>query len=105
MQLARGLWWILALVWIVMAFATKKVKRTETPFERVLHLVPLFIAFRLLFGRGQPFPWLFVPLLPNRPLLWWLGVAITALGHGDFHLGTSLSWHQLERHGHSQRRS
>ena len=80
MQLAGGLWWILALVWIVMAFATKKVKRTETPFERVLHLVPLFIAFRLLFGRVQPFPWLFVSLLPSRPLFWWLGVAITASG-------------------------
>ena len=80
MQLARGLWWILALVWIAMAFASKRVKRRETPFERVLHLAPLFIAFWFLFGRIQPFPWLFLPLLPSQPALWWLGVIITALG-------------------------
>jgi protein-S-isoprenylcysteine O-methyltransferase Ste14 len=80
MHLVRGLWWLLALVWIAMAFAIKKVKRTETSLERVLHLAPLFFAFWLLFGRVQLFPWFFLPLLPNRPLFWWLGVVITALG-------------------------
>ena len=80
MHLARGLWWILALVWLAMAYAIKKVKRTETPFERVLHLVPLCIAFWFLFGRVQLFPWLCFPLLSSRPLFWWLGVVVTALG-------------------------
>ena len=63
-----------------MAFAIKKVKRSETPFERVLHLAPLFIAFWFLFGRVQLFPWLFLSLLPSSPVFWWLGISITALG-------------------------
>ncbi len=80
MHLARGLWWLLAVVWLVMAFATKKVKRRETPFERVLHLAPLFIAFWFLFGRARPSTWLFLALVPSRALFWWLGVVSTALG-------------------------
>jgi protein-S-isoprenylcysteine O-methyltransferase Ste14 len=33
-----------------------------------------------LFGRVQPFPWLFLPLLPAGPILRCAGVLITALG-------------------------
>jgi len=80
LDLTRWLWWILGLVWLIKAFTMKKAKRTETPSERVLHIAPLLIAFWFLFGRVLPFQWLFLPLLPSRPLFWWLGVVITALG-------------------------
>jgi protein-S-isoprenylcysteine O-methyltransferase Ste14 len=80
MLLVRSLWSVLGVVWLVLAFANKSSKRTETPFERLLHLAPLFVAMWLLFGRVQPFPGLFLPLLPASPILRYAGVLITALG-------------------------
>jgi protein-S-isoprenylcysteine O-methyltransferase Ste14 len=80
MHLAGYLWCILGLVWLAMAITTKKAKRRETPFELVLHVAPLFLAFWLLFGRVQLFPWLLQPLLPGLPILWWTGLFLTALG-------------------------
>jgi protein-S-isoprenylcysteine O-methyltransferase Ste14 len=96
MLFATYLWWLLALVWVVLAFTNKSVKRSETPFERLLHLAPLLVAFWFLFGRIQLFHWLFVPLLPSRPLLWWTGLFLTATGiaisiWARFSLGTNWS--------------
>ena len=80
MLLATWLWYLLVLIWLLMAFTTKKAKRTETPVERLLHLVPLLISFWLLFGRNHPLPWLYFPLLPALFILWWTGLLLTALG-------------------------
>lgn len=80
MLFAARLWDLLVVIWLVMALAIKKTKRTETPIERLLHLVPLLFAFWLLFGGNQPFPWLYIPLLPSGPILWWTGLLLTALG-------------------------
>jgi protein-S-isoprenylcysteine O-methyltransferase Ste14 len=80
MTVAKWLWSLLAIVWLVLAFANKSAKRTETLLERVLHIAPLLIAFWFLFGPVQPFSWLYAALLPSRPFLWWGGVLITALG-------------------------
>ena len=80
MLLAKWLWCLLSIVWLVMAFTTKKAKHTETLLERLLHVAPLLLAFWLLFGRSKLFPWLYDPLLPGHPFLWWMGILITALG-------------------------
>lgn len=78
--LARWFWWLLALIWLVMAFAIKKAKRTETPLERLLHIVPLLLGFWLIFGQVRAFPSLHYPLLPAGSILWWTGLLITAMG-------------------------
>ena len=80
MLLVTWLWYLLVVVWLVMALAIKKAKRTETLFERLLHLVPLLFAFWLLFGGNQPFPWLYSPLLPSGAILRWSGLLLTAFG-------------------------
>src|SRR3974390_1597125 len=80
MLLVRSLWGVLAVVWLVLAFANKSSKRTETPLERLLHLAPLFVAMWFLFGRVQPFPWLFLPLLPAGPVLRCAVVLLAGLG-------------------------
>jgi protein-S-isoprenylcysteine O-methyltransferase Ste14 len=78
--LARCFWWLLALIWLVMAFAIKKAKRTETPLERLLHIVPLLFGFWLIFGQIRTFRFLHYPLLPAGSILRWTGLLITAVG-------------------------
>jgi protein-S-isoprenylcysteine O-methyltransferase Ste14 len=80
LQLAKSLWGILALVWLIMAFTIKSVKRSETIRERIEHIVPLLLAFWLVFGDARFLPWLHFRLLPSAPYIWWAGVLITAAG-------------------------
>jgi protein-S-isoprenylcysteine O-methyltransferase Ste14 len=79
-QYARWLWMILALVWLVMAFAIKRAKRREAIAERLQYTALLLGGFWLLFGQTGNLPWLHYRLLPNVPVVWWSGLAITGLG-------------------------
>jgi protein-S-isoprenylcysteine O-methyltransferase Ste14 len=80
MQSSRWLWCILAAVWLVLSFAMKSVKRSETIRERIQHIAPLLVAFWLLFNQPRYWQWLNLRLLPNAPIFWRAGVAITAAG-------------------------
>ena len=80
LQMAVVLWYVLALVWLVMWFGMKRAKRSETAWERVQHVVPVLVAFWLLFERHWPL--LELRLLPETPGVLWAGVLMTALGVG-----------------------
>ena len=80
MHYAKWLWMLLAGFWVVLAFATKRTKRTETPLQRIWHLAPLAIGFWFLFGQADSFPWLRLRLIPNLPVFWWAGLLLTAVG-------------------------
>src|ERR1035438_3312828 len=75
MQWSQWLWCILAGVWIVLSLAIKSVKRSESVRERIQHIVPLLVAFWLLFNPTKYRQWLNLRLLPNVPPLWCAGVA------------------------------
>ena len=70
-QMAVVLWYVLALVWLVMWFGMKRAKRSETAWERVQHVVPVLVAFWLLFERHWPL--LELRLLPETPGVLWAG--------------------------------
>lgn len=80
LQMATILWWVLALVWLVLWFGMKRAKRSETPWERAQHIVPVLVSFWLLFERQWPL--LNQQLLPETPGILWAGVLLTALGVG-----------------------
>jgi len=80
LQMTAVLWYVLALVWLVMWFGMKRAKRSETPWERVQHVVPVLVSFWLLFERQWPL--LDLRLLPETPGVLWAGVLVTALGVG-----------------------
>jgi protein-S-isoprenylcysteine O-methyltransferase Ste14 len=82
LQYAKWLWTILAAVWLLMAFTTKRTKRRETVLERIRHILPLVIGFWLFFGKTFYLPWLHFRLLPNLPAIWWTGLLLTLLGVG-----------------------
>ena len=78
----KWLWTILAAVWLLMAFTTKRTKRRETVLERIRHILPLVIGFWLFFGKTFYLPLLHFRLLPNLPSIWSTGLFLTGLGVG-----------------------
>ncbi len=80
MQLAKWCWMVLAFVWLVMIFAIKRAKQKESVQQRLQYTVPLVGGFWLLFGRAEPLPWFHFRLLPNVPVIWWIGLLLTAIG-------------------------
>jgi protein-S-isoprenylcysteine O-methyltransferase Ste14 len=80
LEMASLLWTLLMLVWLVLWFGMKRAKKRETWWERLEHVVPVLLAFWLLFGK----PWkvLEARLFPETPVSLWVGVLVTALGVG-----------------------
>ena len=48
-QIASWMWDALLIVWLVLWFGKKRAKKLETPWERAQHVVPILVAFWLLF--------------------------------------------------------
>ncbi len=80
LQITIVLWYALSLVWLVMWFGMKRAKRSETPWERVQHVVPVLLSFWLLFE--TQWSMLGIRFFPESPLLLCAGVVVTALGVG-----------------------
>jgi protein-S-isoprenylcysteine O-methyltransferase Ste14 len=102
-QLAAWLWNALLIVWLVMWFSRKRTKKTETPWERIQHVIPVLVAFWLLFENRYPI-W-GARIFPDTPLVLWTGVFVTALGAGisiwaRLSLGTNWSGMVTLKQGH-----
>jgi protein-S-isoprenylcysteine O-methyltransferase Ste14 len=80
LEMANLLWTLLMLVWLVLWFGMKRAKKRETWWERLQHVVPVLLAFWLLFGKQWKV--LDTRLLPETPVSLWVGVLVTALGVG-----------------------
>jgi len=79
-QIAAWLWNALLIVWVLLWFGMKQAKKSETPVERLQHVIPVVLAFWLLFGDSGKL--LNFRLLPQTMLVLWSGVLLTALGVG-----------------------
>ena len=79
---AERLWELLMVVWVVLWFGMKPVKKREEWMERLPHLVLVVLGFWLLFGSAGLLGWLNHRVLPDQAFLWEAGVALTALGVG-----------------------
>ena len=74
------LWNVLLIVWLAMLFGRKSTKQSETAWERVQHVVPVLVAFWLLFESSWSV--LDLRVVPETPAVLWVGVLLTALGVG-----------------------
>ena len=79
---AGYLWMLLGAVWLVLWFGMKKAKRLEGWGGRAQHGIPVTLGFWLLFAKSEHWGWLNDRLLPNVPVVWDLGLLLTALGVG-----------------------
>jgi len=73
---------LLILVWLVMRFSSKPVKRREGWGQYALHALGAAVGFWLLFGSGEEMGWLQLRWLPNVPEAWAAGLLLTAVGIG-----------------------
>jgi protein-S-isoprenylcysteine O-methyltransferase Ste14 len=90
------LWILFALYWLVSALNRKKTKRRESVVQRLLYILPLLVAFYLLYRYNFGHGWLSTRFVPDTPLVQWLAVLITAAGvaiafWARFHLGANWS--------------
>jgi len=102
-EIAMWLWDTLLIVWVVLWFGSKQAKKRESPLQRLQHVIPVVVSFWLLFERNYKF---WNPrMLPEIPLLLWLGLAVTALGvaisiWARLSLGTNWSGMVTLKQGH-----
>jgi len=105
------LWEALMLVWLLLFFRMKRAKKREKWSERSGYLLILLAGGWLIFGPRSPLELLNYRVLPNVPIVWEIGLAVTATGVGiaiwaRLSLGTNWSGtvtlkddHELVRRG------
>jgi protein-S-isoprenylcysteine O-methyltransferase Ste14 len=99
------LWMLFALYWLLSALNRKKTKQRESIVQRLLYMLPLVVAFYLLYKGDLRHGWLGTYFVPHTPLVQWLGVMITAAGMAiacwaRIHLGANWSGVVTLKEGH-----
>lgn len=73
-------WWAFAAYWAITWLRVKRTKTAEPLMGRLSTILPLAVAFELLFSKSAsigPLGWRF---LPDEAAVAWTGVVVTALG-------------------------
>jgi protein-S-isoprenylcysteine O-methyltransferase Ste14 len=74
------LWTGWVAYWCVASFNVKAPTRIEPIGSRLLHVVPLLLAFRLIMAAKTGYPFLDERFLPDAAWTFWVGAALTATG-------------------------
>lgn len=99
------LWSIFGLYWLVSALSRKKTKKRESIAQRLLYMLPMVVAFSLLFGTAARHGWLATRLWSDQLGIAWIGVLLTASGvaiacWARYHLGSNWSGVVTLKEGH-----
>ena len=105
LNLARDLWILFGLYWLIAALKRKQTKKRETWGQRLAYIAPLFLTWMLLFQSGLRRGWLEARLFPPSALADWTGLALVAAGvalafWARWHLGTNWSGTVTLKHDH-----
>ena len=79
-QISSKIWFVWAIVWLLMAAWSKPSKRREFPWQRLEHVIPLMIGFLLIYN--QRFAWNFLAdrIVPQNSVVAITGLLLTAGG-------------------------
>ena len=104
-EVARGLWILFALYWLVSALKRKKTKQREAIGQRLAYILPLVGVFYLLYNPRIDIEWLAKYFVPHTLEAQWAGVAVMVFGLGiacwaRVHLGTNWSGVVTLKEGH-----
>jgi protein-S-isoprenylcysteine O-methyltransferase Ste14 len=99
------LWMLFLLYWLVSALNRKKTKQRESRIKRLGYVLPLLVAFYLLYNGYFDFGLLGKYFAPHTLTVEWIGAAITAAGlfvacWARFHLGANWSGVVTLKEGH-----
>lgn len=73
-------WYVFALYWLITWLRVERTKSTESVAQRLLTIVPMVLAFELLFCDSLRWGPLRKRFLPAEDWIAWCGIALTCLG-------------------------
>jgi protein-S-isoprenylcysteine O-methyltransferase Ste14 len=93
---AIGCWMVFFLYWAISALSSKVAKKSESVFARFQRMVPLVVAYSLLFYKWTSVGWLGKRFVADTSTAAIIGVALTAAGvafaiWARWHLGANWS--------------
>jgi protein-S-isoprenylcysteine O-methyltransferase Ste14 len=94
--IATCLWLVFFLYWAISALRSKVAKKTESGAERLQRMIPLAVAYVLLFYQRASFGWLDKRFVTDSSAAAVIGVSLTAAGvafaiWARWHLGANWS--------------
>jgi protein-S-isoprenylcysteine O-methyltransferase Ste14 len=104
-EAVNDLWILFAAYWLVSALKRKKTKQRESILQRLVYILPIFIAVFFLYNPRADFQWLGTYFVPHTPGVRWAGVAVMVAGlafavWARVHLGTNWSGVVTLKEGH-----
>jgi protein-S-isoprenylcysteine O-methyltransferase Ste14 len=89
-------WLVFFVYWAISALSSKMAKKSESVAGRLQRMVPLVVAYSLLFHQGTSVGWLGKRFVADTPTAAVIGVALTAAGvafaiWARWHLGANWS--------------
>jgi protein-S-isoprenylcysteine O-methyltransferase Ste14 len=89
-------WLVFFLYWAISALSSKVAKKSESNAERLQRMIPLAVAYSLLFYQGTSFGWLGKRFVADTSAAAVIGVSLTAAGvafaiWARWHLGANWS--------------
>jgi protein-S-isoprenylcysteine O-methyltransferase Ste14 len=95
-QIARDMWVVFGVYWMISAFRHRAVKKAERLPEQLLHVLPMAVAFALIFQVNMSFGLLGARFAPASAVKDVTGLWLTAVGvafaiWARRHLGTNWS--------------
>lgn len=79
-QIAMTPWYFFAAYWAISWLRVKRTKTAESVAQRLLTILPMVLAFELLFSRSLRIWPLRLRFLPAEDWIAWSGVALTSVG-------------------------
>jgi len=79
-QIAMTPWYFFAAYWAITWLRVKRTKTAESVAQRLLTILPMVLAFELLFSRSLRIWPLRLRFLPAEDWIAWSGVALTSVG-------------------------
>ncbi len=101
-QISSKIWVTWCLLWLLMAAWSKPTKRSEFPWQRLEHVIPLIFGFLLIYKTDFGWRWLSGRIVPENSAVAVLGLLFVIGGLLFAVWARHRARRQLERHGDDQ---
>lgn len=79
-QLSSKIWFVWCILWLLMAAWSKPAKRTEFPWQRLEHVIPIVIGFMFIYNGHFAWSFLADHIVPQNESVSIAGLLLTAGG-------------------------
>src|SRR5215475_1787946 len=79
-QLSSKIWFVWCILWLLMAAWSKPSKRREFPWQRLEHIIPMVLAFLLIYNHNFARGFLVDRIVPQNDVVALSGLLLTAGG-------------------------